>query len=106
MSWKVELLDGRVEREFATLSASMRARFTRVAELLVTFGPQHVGMPHVRSLGEKLWEMRLTGEDGIGRAIYLAAKGQRLVVLHVFVKKGRKTPKRALEVARKRAKEI
>lgn len=49
--------------------------------------------------------MRLKGRDGIARAIYLAAKGQRLVVVHAFIKKSEKTPRRAIETATKRAEE-
>jgi ribosome-binding protein aMBF1 (putative translation factor) len=37
----------------------------------------------VRPLGNGTWEMRLTGRDGIGRAIYSAVAGRRLVVLCV-----------------------
>jgi phage-related protein len=46
----------------------------------------------VRPLESKLWEMRMSGKDGIARAVYVAAKGQRLIVLHVFVKKTQATP--------------
>ncbi|CAG4917203.1 type II toxin-antitoxin system RelE/ParE family toxin [Paraburkholderia saeva] len=69
------------------------------------FGPQRVGMPHVRPLEGKLWEMRMTGRDGIARAIYLTQAGRRLTVLHVFVKKTQKTPRRAIETACTRMKE-
>ena len=105
-AWAVELLNETVEAELMALPKDMQARFLRISELLQTFGPQHVGMPHVRPLGEKLWEMRLTGAAGIGRAIYTAASGQRLVILHAFVKKSQKTPSRAIELAHKRSKEI
>jgi phage-related protein len=50
--------------------------------------------------------MRLIGSSGIARAIYVTAVGQRVVVVHAFVKKTQKTPQRALEIARQRAKEI
>lgn len=65
-----------------------------------------VGMPHVRSLGSGLWEMRLSGRNAIGRAVYVVAKGSRLVVVHAFVKRSQKTPRRALELARQGAKEV
>ncbi len=48
----------------------------------------------------------MKGKDGIARAIYLTAKGERVVVLHAFVKKTQKTPPRGLEIARERAKEV
>ena len=69
-------------------------------------GPQHVRGPYVKPLGRKLYEMRMTGKDGIARALYVAASGRRLIVVHAFIKKSRKTPKRNLELAQQRAKEI
>jgi phage-related protein len=84
----------------------IRARFLRVAELLEAFGPQQVGMPHVRHLEDKLWEMRLQGRDGIARAVYVAQSGQRLAVLHVFSKKTQKTPRHALTIARMRLRRL
>ncbi|RQS17581.1 type II toxin-antitoxin system RelE/ParE family toxin [Burkholderia sp. Bp8998] len=83
----------------------MRARFLHIAEMLTEFGLQRVGMPHVRALTGKLWEIRLTGRDGIARAIYVARTGQRLLVLHVFAKKTRRTPRRAIEMVYARMKE-
>jgi phage-related protein len=47
----------------------------------------------------------MTGRDGIARAIYLTQAGRRLTVLHVFVKKTQKTPRRAIETACTRMKE-
>jgi phage-related protein len=104
--WAVEVLNQTVESELLSLPKDMQARFLRISELLESFGPQYVGMPHVRPLGGKLWEIRLTGSAGIGRVIYTAASRQRLVVLHAFVKKTQKTPQRALDVARNRVREI
>jgi len=50
--------------------------------------------------------MRLTGCDLIARAIYVAATGKRAVIVHVFEKKTQKTPRAALQLAKRRAKEI
>ncbi|WP_228939238.1 type II toxin-antitoxin system RelE/ParE family toxin [Paraburkholderia saeva] len=94
------------ESELLALPADMRARFVHIAQLLAEFGPQHVGMPHVRPLENKLWEMRMTGRDGIARAIYVARAEQRLTVLHVFVKKTQKTPRGAIETAAERLRSI
>jgi hypothetical protein len=59
--WAVEVLNDVVEAELLSLPKDMQARFLRISELLESFGPQRVGLPHVRPLGEKLWEMRLSG---------------------------------------------
>lgn len=90
------------EPELKALPADMQARFLRVAELLEDFGPQSVGLPHIRPLEGKLWEIRMKGRDGIARAVYAAVQGRRLLVLHVFVKKTQTTPRSALDTARKR----
>ena len=90
------------EPELEALPVDMQARFVHVAELLEGFGPQHVGLPHIRPLEGKLWEMRMQGRDGIARAVYAAVQGRRLLVLHVFVKKTQTTPRSALNIARKR----
>lgn len=63
-----------------------------------------IGMPAVRSLGDELWEVRssLTGGK-IARVIFYVDKG-RMVLLHGFVKKTQKTPKKDLDLALKRKK--
>ena len=90
------------EVELKALAADVCARFLHIAELLETFGPQKVGMPHIRPLEGKLWEMRMRGKDGIARAVYAAVHGRTLLVLHVFTKKTQTTPRAAIETARKR----
>lgn len=97
-AWTV-VIHPQAEPELGALPADMKARFLRVAELLEDLGPQQVGLPHVRPLENKLWEMRLRGRDGIARAVYAAINGQRLIVLHVFVKKTQATPRKAIEMA-------
>lgn len=104
--WSVEILDSRVERELDALAPDVRQRFLRIAELIERHGLGAMHEPYVKHLDGKLWEMRMKGRDGIARAIYVTAKGERVVVVHAFVKKTQKTPQRALEIARERAKEV
>jgi phage-related protein len=106
VSWRVEILDRRVVRELDELARDVRQRFLRVAELIQQHGLAAMREPHVKHLEGKLWEMRMKGKDGIARAIYVTVAGERAVVVHVFVKKTQKTPVRALEIARERAKEV
>ncbi len=103
--WTVETLNKVVDSELEALPLDIRGRFVRVASLIEKFGPQKVGMPHIRSLDDKLWEIRVSGRDGIARGIYVVATGKRVVVVHVFVKKTKKTPSAALQTAIRRAKE-
>ncbi len=103
--WTVETLGKVVDEELAQLPLDMRGRFVRVSSLIEEFGPFQVGMPHVRSLGDKLWEIRVSGKAGIGRGIYVVATDKKIVVVHVFVKKTQKTPAAALQTALNRATE-
>jgi len=106
MTWTVECLNANAEAELLALPKDMQARFLHIAGLLEEFGPQHVGLPHVRSLGHKLWEIRMGGKAGTGRAIYVTLSGRRIIILHVFLKKTQKTPRHAIELARQRMQEI
>lgn len=106
MSWKVETLNKIVDEEILSLPADMQARFFRVAELIESVGLTRVGMPHVRPLRDKLWEIRMKGQDGIARALYVAASGQRVVVVRAFVKKTQTTPKNEIKLALERAQEV
>ena len=102
MKWTVETLDKTVDRELAELPRRHYARFLHVAEILEEHGPRTVGMPHIRYLKNRLWEIRLQGKDGSWRVISIAASGRWLILLHVF----QKTPPGAMEKALKRAGEI
>jgi phage-related protein len=106
MNWVVETLDAAVDAELDALPADMRARFVRIARLIQSQGLPNVGMPHLRPLESGLWEMRMTGRDGIARAIYVAAKQRHVIVVRAFVKKTQKTPRREIEIALERAKRI
>ncbi len=64
-----------------------------------------LGMPLVRSLGKRLWEMRSTIPNGIARVLFMI-KGSYAVLLHGFIKKSQKTPQKEITLARKRAKEL
>jgi phage-related protein len=60
--------------------------------------------PHVKHLEGPLWEMPMKSRDGISRAIYVTAKGRRVVVVRIFIKKTQKTPRREIDLALERAK--
>lgn len=68
-------------------------------------GP-HLGMPYTRALGNCLFEIRAKGCEGIGRAFYCAQIGQRIIILHGFIKKSKAKPNNELKIARKKLKEI
>lgn len=106
MEWSVETLNATVDRELRALPVDMRARFARICQLIAAVGLERMGAPHVKHLIGPLWEMRMSGRDGISRALYVPVSGMRVVVVRVFVKKTSRTPRREIDLALRRAREV
>ena len=106
MRWTVEILNAVVADEIAAMPKERRTRLARLIDLIEEFGFQALPRDSVKHLEGKLWELRMAGRDGISRAIYVTASGQRVVILRAFIKKTQRTPHRELELARQRAKEV
>ncbi len=106
MAWTVEFLDHSVRDAIFALTRDMRAKFERISHLIEQAGLEQVHEPYIKHLEGPIWEMRMIGRDGIARAAYVTAKGKRVVVVHVFIKKSEKTPRREILMALKRAKEV
>lgn len=104
--WSVLFVNEAAKGEVDALPIDMRVKFARIVALIVEHGLENVREPYVKHLEAKFWEMRLSGRDGIARAIYLTASGRRVIILRSFVKKTEKTPHRELELARARAQEV
>ena len=105
MGWTVETVSA-VDAEIEALPAALRARLVRLLEAVENVGLEALRAPHVRHLEGKLWELRVGADGGAARGIYVTAAGRRVVVLHVFAKKSRKTPRRALATARERMRQV
>lgn len=103
-NWKL-VLHEKARLEITKLTAGLQGDFRYTSRLLIEFGHRDVGMPHVKHIAGKLWEMRLKDADNIARVIYLA-QNKEIVVLHAFIKKTQKTPKQALDTAQRRMKEV
>jgi len=99
--WKVRVVP-LAEEEIRALPPDLQARYLRLVDVIQEHGPGVLGMPHARQVEGKIWELRLKGRDGIARALYVCAASREVVVLHAFVKKSQKTPRRAIDTARKR----
>ncbi len=106
MAWSFVFLNAAVREELDVLPRDVRASFERIVRLVETVGLERVHEPYIKHLEGPLWEMRLRGRDGIARAIYVTAFERRVVVLRVFGKKTQKTPRREIELALRRLKEV
>ena len=105
MSYQIEYFHPRVLAEIESWPVDVLADYASLAELLAEHGPS-LRLPHSRALGEGLFELRPRGRSGIGRAFYCFLFGQRVVVVHAFIKKTQETPDKEHKLARKRVKEL
>ena len=105
MAYTIEYYNARVLAEIESWPGEILADYAHLAELLMEHGPA-LKMPHSRPLSDGLFELRPSGREGIGRAMYRFQVGRRITVVHAFIKKTQETPPKELKLARKRAKEI
>jgi len=106
VTWSFSFLNAEVKGELDALAADVRASFERIVQLVQAVGLEGVHEPYIKHIEDRIWEMRLRGRDGIARALYVTATGWRVVILRVFTKKTQKTPRREIELARQRAREV
>lgn len=105
MNYSIEYFNARVLAEVESWPDGILADYARLVELLMEFGP-NLKMPHSKALGKGLFELRPKGKEGIGRTFYCYLVGQRIIILHAFIKKTQETPEHELKIARKRVKEV
>ena len=106
MNWTVETLNATVDREIESLPSDMRAKIAAVSRRIEAQGLFSVNRSTARHLTGPLWEIRIRGRDGISRALYVTVRERRVVLVRVFIKKSQKTPRREIEIALRRAREV
>ena len=105
MAWTIDYYSEDVRLEIDALPVGIRASYARLTELLEEFGLE-LRMPHSRAMGGGLFELRPRGREGIARVFYCTKVGRKIIILHSFIKKTNETPKREMDIARKRQREV
>ena len=101
--WVVDFLNDMVEAEFDAFPVDVKSKVVHISNLIEEFGLQNVGMPYVKHLQGKLWEIRASGKDAQGRCLYVAVVERRVVIVRCFLKKTQTTPLKEIRVALERA---
>lgn len=84
-----------------SLSPKQQAKIIRVLKTIEAYGLS-TAIPHLKKItGTPFWEVRILGKDNI-RAIYITLSSQSILILHGFLKKQNKTPKKELQLAQTR----
>lgn len=105
MDFTITYYSEAVQEEIIDLPDTLAARYIVLTRRMVALGP-NLGAPHTKAFREGLFELRLKGAEGIARVFFCTLIGKRIVMLHSFIKKSDRTPKRELDVAQTRLKEI
>jgi phage-related protein len=105
MPWEIQYYSESVRRELEAWPVGIRAMYARIIERMEVFGP-HLGMPFTRPMGDGLFELRAKGKEGIGRVFFCTVVGHIILILHALIKKSQQTPRRDLELARRRLREV
>ncbi len=105
MEWKVNYYSQSVADEVARWPSKMRGKYLRIIDLIEAHGPK-LGSPLTKPLKDGLFEIRVKAQEGIGRAFFCYQLKNEIIILHTFIKKTQKTPKKSLHIAMQRMKEI
>ncbi|MDC9582244.1 type II toxin-antitoxin system RelE/ParE family toxin [Xenorhabdus sp. PR6a] len=104
MSWNIDFYHG-VMDSILDMPPKIQARMLKLLELMEQHGA-NLGSPHTEPMGNGLFELRAKAQEGIGRGLFCYLDGSNVYILHAFVKKSQKTPKKDLDLAKSRMKEV
>lgn len=106
IEWLVEFLNDTVEAEYDVLPIEVKAKTVHISNLIREFGLPNIGMPYVKHVQGKIWEIRAAGKSEQGRCLYVATIERKVVILRCFLKKSRKLPRKEPAIALNRVKEL
>ena len=98
---EVHVFDNHVEKFLSSFDLPTRARIAKTVHLLELFGP-HIGMPHSKSIGRGMFELRIRGRQEI-RMFYVFFHDDA-VLLHGYKKQSQKIPVKEIRVAERNRK--
>lgn len=96
---EIKIFNNAVEKFIQSLETDTIAKTIHVIELLGAFG-NTLGMPHSKMVSRGIFELRISGSQNI-RIFYVFYKN-KAVLLHGFIKKTPKIPKKEISIAIKR----
>jgi phage-related protein len=105
VDYRISYYSDVVQAEILDLPDTLAARYIVLTRRMLVLGP-NLGAPHTKAFGGGLFELRLKGAEGIARVFFCTLVAQQIVMLHSFIKKSDKTPRREREIAEARLKEV
>ena len=93
---EIRIFDSQLEKFIQSLDKPTIAKVLRVIDFLELFGSQ-LGMPHTKKITNRLFELRVRGQQEI--RIFYTFRNKIVVLLHGFVKKSDKIPRKEINIA-------
>ena len=105
MKWQIIYYNGNLQQEILNLPDGLLARYFHLTDLMIEFG-SNLGLPHTKAIDKGLFELRIKSKEGVARVFYCTKIGIKIIMLHSFIKKSQKIPKRELKIAISRMNEV
>ena len=105
MKWQITYYNSKLEKEILNLPDGLLARYLGLTDLLLEFG-SNLGLPHTKPMGKGLFELRVKSKEGIARVFFCTKVGKKIIMLHSFIKKSQKIPKKEIKIAQNRMREV
>ena len=105
MNWQIIYYSQKIEKDILGLSKGLLAKYLRLTDLMIEFGA-NLGLPHTKSITKGLMELRVKSKEGNVRVFFCTKVGKKIIILHSFIKKTQKIPKRELKLAILRMEEV
>ena len=105
MKWQILYYNQKLVDEILNLPEGLLARYLRLTDLMLEFG-SNLGLPHTKAIDNGLFELRVKSKEGIARVFFCTKVGKKIIMLHSYVKKSQKTPKKELKIATSRMSEV
>jgi len=93
---KVSFVDSKIEDFLRELDETEKSKILRLIKLLRTLG-YHLGPSYSKKVAGSLFELRMSGRTKI--RVFYAFRHDEAILLHAFIKKSSKIPKRELDTA-------
>jgi len=92
-------------KEIDTLNLKDKAKLLACLESVKDIGLES-GRVQFRQIEGKLWEIKINLSSGGYRIFYILLSKSRMILLHIYKKQSQRAPRKELEVAFKRMKEL
>ena len=93
---KVIFFNSKIKDSLYSLEKTSSSKSSKQIRLLETFGNK-LGMPYSKQISRNLFELRVRGKQEI-RIFYCFYQNQA-IILHFFIKKSQKTPRKEIKIA-------